>query len=139
MLFRVAHGEAGGFRWSSEYGVWCPTPLMKLTQGYAFPTWPRAAARGLVPGAHRRHRRHARRGHRNTLTFNADVAVGVPLTDNDATGPGSIAPLDDLLAPVTTGIRLRVTAPTTCRSRAGCGRACTWACRCTAETPRPSP
>ncbi|MGC4120856.1 MAG: hypothetical protein QM765_41020 [Myxococcales bacterium] len=111
VLFRVAHGEVGGFRWASEWGAYCPTPLMKLTQGYAFPTWAKQGGQigwFLVPSAGIVGTYGERTG--STLTFNADLTVGIPLTHNDATGPGSIAPVDDLLAPVTTGMRFRAQA-----------------------------
>ncbi|HEY3445554.1 MAG TPA: hypothetical protein VGK67_04275 [Myxococcales bacterium] len=111
VLFRVAHGEMGGFRWASEYGVYCPTPLMKLTQGYAIPTWSKGGGQVgwlLVPSVGIAGTYGKRT--ESTLTFAADLTVGIPLTHNDATGAGSIAPLDDLLSPVTTGLRLRVNA-----------------------------
>ncbi|MBI5544990.1 MAG: hypothetical protein HY901_13955 [Deltaproteobacteria bacterium] len=109
LTVRIAQGELGGFRLASEYGLWCPTPLMRLTQGFLFPTWDHGSGEvgwSLVPQAGL----VATRGHRasRTLTLAADIAVGIPLTRDDLTAPGGIAPLDDWLAPVTTGFRARL-------------------------------
>lgn len=107
-VFRVRHGEIAGFRFVGEYGIYCPTPAMMLLQGWLFPTWSQGGGKvgwWLVPSAGLA----VSRGNRlsRVLTFNLDVAAGIPLTRHDLTPLSGVAPLEDLFAPVTSGFRTR--------------------------------
>jgi hypothetical protein len=109
----VRHRHLQTQRWTlaGEYGLSVPTPLLELSQGYLLPSWDRSddtvgwivvPRAGLV----------ASRGslQQGVLTFFADVAVGIPLTRNDAEPLDAPAPLEMLLAPALHGYRGRVGA-----------------------------
>ena len=111
VLFRVDHGKVGDLRIAGEYGVYCPTPAMKLAQGWLFPTWGKSGNQVgwfLVPSVGIVGTVGEQKG--STFTLAMDLTVGIPLTRNDTTSIVGIAPLDDLFAPVTTGYRYRATA-----------------------------
>ncbi len=123
ILARVHHADLAGFRLAGEYGLSVPTPAMRLLQGGGptpvalFPTWnispkkvgifiaPRA---GLVATKSFGEESEGSAPIRaDALTLRADLAVGIPLTRNDAGPLPGIAPLDLLLSPVLTGFRAR--------------------------------
>ena len=110
-VVRAEHGQALGFRFAGEYGAFCPTPAMRLTQGYLFPSWAETGGQiGWVVVPHAGI--VATRGNRyeRTLSFSVDAALGVPLTHGNPISFGGVAPVDDELAPVTTGFRVRLNA-----------------------------
>ncbi|MHB8878566.1 MAG: hypothetical protein ACYC8T_33120 [Myxococcaceae bacterium] len=96
-----------GERWqvAGEYGVSLPTPAMRLSQGYLFPTTGERIGWFLVPhiGA------VASRGDldANVLTISADLAVGLPLSKNDVGPRETWAFLETELAPVMSKYRFR--------------------------------
>lgn len=100
-----------GWAIATEYGLSIPTVLMRLSQGYLFPSWERgggaigwvAAPRaGVLFGRMLR----AQVG----LTLKADLTAGIPVTRSDAMPLDAPAPLNVLMAPVLTGVRARVGA-----------------------------
>jgi hypothetical protein len=111
LTVRVAHFDLFGFRFAGEYGVSTPSPLMNLLQGYVTPTYAKGGGKVgwfLVPSVGL----VATRGNRasRTLTFSADVAVGIPLTRDTTTAPNGVAPYDDLLSPIYGRVRVRLQA-----------------------------
>lgn len=111
LLARVGHGSLAGFRIAGEYGVSVPTPAMRLSQGFLFPTWDKSDRQVgwfLVPRAGLVASRAARAS--DVLTLRLEGAAGIPLTRNDATAFESVAPLNVLFAPVLTGWRARIGA-----------------------------
>jgi hypothetical protein len=106
LIARVAHLRQGPLRLTGEYGLSVPTPLLRLTQGYLFPSWERSGQQigwYVVPRAGLVASVDPRVGH--VLTLLTDLAVGIPLTSNDATPLGAPAPLEMLLAPALNGYR----------------------------------
>jgi hypothetical protein len=109
LLVRWAHVRSGAWRLTSEYGLSVPTPALRLTQGYLFPSWDRSDGQigwFLVPRAGVSFSRGAPQS--NVLTLSGDLAAGIPLSRNDATALGAPAPLELLLAPVLSEYRARV-------------------------------
>jgi hypothetical protein len=109
LTVRVAHFELFGFRFAGEYGISTPSPLMHLLQGYVTPTYAEGGGKVgwfLVPSVGL----VATRGNRwsRTLTFSADVAVGIPLTRDTTTAPNGVAPYDDMLSPIYGRVRVRL-------------------------------
>lgn len=105
------------FTLTAEYGLSFPTPAMRLARGYLFPTratsgreipWMLIPRAGLVAtwGETSAH----------PFTASADVAYRVPLTrdgarPNDEYGElGTLAPIEVLMAPATTGYRVHLGA-----------------------------
>lgn len=112
LLARVSHGSLAGFRFAGEYGLSVPTPAMRLSQGFLFPSWDWSPEKQigwfLVPRAGLVASREARGG--DLFTARAEAAVGLPLGRNDA-GPLEASPaLDVLFAPALSGWRTRLGA-----------------------------
>jgi len=85
--------------------------LLHVLQGFVTPSysfgggqvgWSLVPSVGLVAT-------HGERSER-TLTFNADVAMGIPLTGDTTTAPSGVAPYDDLLSPIYGRARFRLGA-----------------------------
>ncbi|MGI5865757.1 MAG: hypothetical protein ACOX6T_27365 [Myxococcales bacterium] len=111
LLARVDHGALAGFRFAGEYGVSVPTPAMRLSQGYLFPSWDKSDGQigwFVVPRAGLVASRGVRAA--DVLTLRLEGAAGIPLTRNDAKPIESVAPLAVLFAPALTGWRARLGA-----------------------------
>jgi len=111
LLARLDHGELAGFRLAGEYGFSVPTPAMRLTQGFLFPSWDRSDKQIgwlLVPRAGLVASRRARED--DLFTARLEAAVGLPLTRNDAEPLEAAPAIDVLFAPALTGWRTRVGA-----------------------------
>ena len=113
-VLRVGHLQRrspdGGWWLTGEYGLSVPTVGLRLMQSSLFPTWDYDGGKigwFLVPRAALLLTRTAARA---AVTLAADLAVGIPLTHNDARPTQSYAPLELLLAPVLRGFRARVGA-----------------------------
>jgi hypothetical protein len=112
-IARVPHRAmvfvSGQWGLTGEYGLSVPTLGMRLTQGTLFPTWEHGEGQigwivvprvGLVS---------SRVGSTlDVLTARLDLAVGFPLTDNDAQPLDAPAPLDLLFAPALGRYRTRL-------------------------------
>jgi hypothetical protein len=109
LTVRAAHFELFGFRFTGEYGLSTPSPLMHLLNGYVTPSWAKGGGTVgwfLVPSVGL----VATRGNRysRTLTFSAEIAAGIPLTRDTTTAPAGVAPYDDLLSPLYGHVRVRL-------------------------------
>ena len=109
LTVRVAHFEAFGFRFAGEYGVSCPSVLLHELQGFLSPSyadgggtvgWALVPSVGILASYGERTER--------VLTLSADVAFGIPLTRDDTTAPGGVAPYDDLFSPIYGKVRGRL-------------------------------
>jgi hypothetical protein len=112
LVLRLAHGSLGPVRITGEYGFSVPTPAMRLTQGFLFPSWETSPEKEIgwivVPRAGVVASYGAPT--ESVLTMRLDAAMGVPLTRNDAEPLEDVAPLDVLFAPALTGWRTRLGA-----------------------------
>ena len=103
---RVAHGGIACLWLTGEYGISVPTPGLRLLKGTFFPEWSMSDENigwFLVPSA----ALLVSRGEESVTTMRLGLALGVPVGQNDAIPLDSYAPLDLLLAPALTGMRLR--------------------------------
>ena len=105
---RVAHIRNETFSLAGEYGFSIPTPALRLTQGFLFPTEGKNLHWAVVPHAGARASFGKTDG--NVFTVLADVAVGVPLGRNELTPMGAWPFLEVALAPYITGFRGQVGA-----------------------------
>lgn len=105
---RVSHWRSSDWRLTGEYGLSVPTPLMRLTQGYLFPTSGRTIGWWVVPHAGAALSHGAAEG--AVLTLSADLAVGLPLSKSEVTPLGAWPFLDVLFAPTLSRYRARLGA-----------------------------
>lgn len=100
---RVAHVRKARFALAGEYGFSVPTLLLRMSQGFLFPTTGKEIPWAVVPHAGARASFGSVDSHVWTLV--ADVAVGVPFGKNDLTPVGTWPFLEMQVTPLVTGIR----------------------------------
>lgn len=97
MRVRHLHGDA--VRLSSHFGLWLPTPAMRLLKGTLFPSFETSSQNVgwfLVPSAGVA----LSTGRRSVFSARADLAVGLlPTGNNDARPMDTYAPIELVFAP----------------------------------------
>ena len=96
-----------GIVMTSEYGLAVPTPAMRLTQGYLFPTYETS---GKAPGfvLQQYAGLWLSGGARGVWTGRVDVTTGLLVGENPQQPLETYAPLDLWFAPATTGSRWHI-------------------------------
>lgn len=103
---RKRHVQAGSWSLTGEYGFSLPTPLLRLAQGYLFPSWPTSGRQvGWILAPHAGMVASWGDLDQHVLTLTADLAAGIPLSRNHATPLGAPAFLEVELAPALHGFR----------------------------------
>ena len=98
---RLVHRTHTAWRITGAYGLSFPTPAMKFTRTYLFPTDGTPIPWYIVPslGAIASH------GARHVLSVRADLAAGLAIGDGDPEPLDTYAPLELLFAPALFGYR----------------------------------
>ncbi len=98
---RLVHRTHSAWRVTGVYGLSFPTPAMKFTRTYLFPTDGTPIPWYIVPslGAIASH------GARHVLSLRADLAAGLAIGDGDPEPLDTYAPLELLFAPALFGYR----------------------------------
>ena len=111
-LLRVGlAARPAGWDIATEYGLSIPTVMMRLSQGYLFPSWERGGGTIGWTAAPRAGVLFGRMlPAQVALTLKGDLTAGIPITHSDAMPLDAPAPLNVLMAPVLTGVRARVGA-----------------------------
>lgn len=103
---RVAHLQGAAWALTGEYGAWVPTPALRLTKGFLFPSQGKEVPWFVVPHAGLRASFGQVESH--VFTLMADVAFGIPLSKSQLTPMGAWPVLEVQLAPIYGGVRGQV-------------------------------